>query len=71
MVDILPRNIKQIVFTIFIYIVNLIAYSTIIGVFIETLALLKERDNKAQDQIDNKEVVMNRISVPQMLVETI
>jgi hypothetical protein len=49
----------------------LIAYSTIIGVFIETLALLKERDNKAQDQIDNKEVVMNRISVPQMLVETI
>jgi hypothetical protein len=71
MVDILPRNIKQIIFTIFIYIVNLIAYSTIIGVFIETLALLKERDNKAQDQIDNKEVVMNRISVPQMLVETI
>ena len=40
MVDILARTSRQLMFAVFIYVVNLIAYSTIIGVFIDTIEFL-------------------------------
>ena len=61
LVDILPRMSNQIAFSIGVYIFNLIAYSTIIGIFIETSQVLAEKGDKKQEFLDDINGVMGYI----------
>ena len=60
LVDLLPRAQRQIMFIIIVYVLNTIGYSTIIGIFIDTLQLLQEKEQRRQDIIDDADVVMRR-----------
>lgn len=56
---------------IVVYVLNTIGYSTIIGIFIDTLQALKETESKKQEIIDEANEIMNIEGISNRLKETI
>ena len=53
------------------YAFNTIAYSTIIGIFIETMVLLEEESMKRQDIIEDADDVMIREGISPILTKSV
>ena len=56
--DVCGRSQAQLIFLIVIYIVNIIAYSTIMGVIIDTIYDLQEKSNELEAIIDDATMVV-------------
>ena len=67
----MPRTQAQVQFVLILSVANLIAYSSIIGVFIDTLMELRERESLLIEELDDAYLLMEREGLEDRLEDSI